>query len=85
MHCRNTFVRFCFPNEEELFWKGYNSIHPNPLISNIEVNKMMSKGLLCLLVSVNDFDHDITFIYSFPVVNELKEVFPYDLSGFPPL
>ena len=63
-------VRFRFPNEEELVWEGYNSIRPNPLISNRKANKMMSKGLLCHLVCVNDLDHNIPSVDSVPVVNE---------------
>ena len=45
---------------------------------------MMSKGLLCHLVSVNDLDHDIRSIDSLPVVNEFQDVFPDDLHGVPP-
>ena len=66
------------------FWEGYNSKHPNPLISNLKSNKMMSKGLLCHIVSVNDSDHDIPSIDSVPVVNEFLDVFPHDLPGVPP-
>ena len=45
----------------------------------------MAKGLLCLLVSVNDLDHDVPFIDSVPVVNEFLDVFPEDFPGVPPL
>ena len=62
-------VRLCFLNEQELVYEGYNSILHNSLISNLKVNKMISKGLLCHLVSVNDLDHDISSIDSVPVVN----------------
>ena len=44
LDCRSRVVRFCFPNEKELVWEGYNSSHPNPLILNLKANKMMSKG-----------------------------------------
>ena len=46
---------------------------------------MMSKGLLCHLVSVNDLDHDIPSIDSVPVVNEFLDVFLEYLRGVPPL
>ena len=46
---------------------------------------MMSKGLLCNLVSVNDLNHDIPSIDSVPVVNDFLDVFPKDLSGVPSL
>ena len=60
--CRRV-VRFCFPDEEKLLWEGYNSSHPNPLISNPKANKIMSEGLLCYLVSYNELDHDISSIH----------------------
>ena len=62
LDCGSRVVRFCFPNKEELVWEGYNSSRPNPFISNINANKMMSKGLLCHIVSVNALDHDIPSI-----------------------
>ena len=62
MDCLIRVKSFCFPNKEEQVWEGYNSSRPNPLISNLKSNKMMSKGLLCHLVSVNDLDHDIPSI-----------------------
>ena len=74
MDCRNRAVRFSFPNEVKLVWEGYNSSHSSPFISNLKANKMMSKGLLCHLMSVNDLDHDIPSKYSVPVVNEFQDV-----------
>ena len=64
--------------------EGYDSSRPNSLISKLKANKMISKGLLCHLVSVNDLDHDISSIESVPVVNEFHDVFPDDLPGVPP-
>ena len=46
---------------------------------------MMSKGLFCHLVSVNDLDHDIPSIDSLPIVGEFQDVFPDDFPGVPPL
>ncbi|XP_069152666.1 uncharacterized protein [Solanum lycopersicum] len=85
LDCRSRVVRFRFPNKEKLVWEGYNPTRPNPLISNLKANKMMAKGLLCHLVSVNDLDHDVPSIDSVPVVNEFLDVFPEDLPGVPPL
>ena len=81
---RSRVARFCFPNEEELVLEGYNSSRPNPLISNLKVNKIMSKELLCHIMSVNDLDHDIHSIESVRVVNEFLDVFPDDFLGVPP-
>ena len=83
LDCRSRVVRFCFPNEEEIVWEGYNLSRPNPLISKLNAIKMMSKGLLCHIVSVNDLDHDIPSIDSVPVVSEFLDVFPEDLPGVP--
>ena len=85
MYCRNRVVTFSFPKDEELVRDGYNSTRPYPLISNFKSNIMISKGLLCHLVSVNDLDHDIPSIDSVPVVNEFQDVFPDDFHGVPPL
>ena len=53
IYCRGRVVRFCYTNEKYLVWEGFNLSHPNPLILNLMDNKIMSKGLLCHLVSVN--------------------------------
>ena len=45
---------------------------------------MMSNGLLCHLVSVNDLHHDILSKDLVPVVNEFQDVFPYDFLGVSP-
>ena len=55
------------------------------LISNPKANKMMSKGFLCHLVSVNDLYHNSPSIDSVPLVNEFQDVFPDDLPRVPPL
>ena len=77
-------MRFRVPNEEELVWEGYNSSRPNPVISNLKANKMMSNGLLCNLVSFNDSDCDIPSIELVHVVNEFLDVFPDDFPGVSP-
>ena len=85
MDCRCRVVRFCFPNEIKMVWQGYNSSLPNPLISNLKANKMMSKGLLCHLVSVNYLDHDIPSIESLPVVMSSQMCFLMIFLEFLPL
>ena len=70
LDCRSRVVSFRFPNEEELVLEGYNSSRPNPLILNLKASKMMSKGLLCHLVSVINFDHDVPSIDLVPIVKE---------------
>ena len=82
--CRSRVVRFYFPNKLELVREEYDSSHSGPLISNLKANKMIYKGSLFHLVSVNDLDHEIPFIDSVPVVNEFPDVFPDNFSGVPP-
>ena len=84
MDCRSRVVRFCFPKKVELVLEGYNLSRPNPLISNLKANKLMSKELLCHLLSVNDLDHDIPSIDLVSVVNEFPDVFPNELPRVPP-
>ena len=71
--------------KEELVCEGYNSSRPNPLISNLKANKIISNRLFCHLVSVNDLDHDIPSTDLVPLVNEFLDVFPKELPGDPPL
>ena len=65
-------------------WLGIE-ISQRQTFANLKANKMMSKGLLCHLLSVNDLDHDIPSIVLEYVVNEFLDVFPQDLPGVPPL
>ena len=77
-------MRFHFPNEEELFWEGYNSSHPNLLISKLKTNKILSKGLLCHIVTVSDLDHDVSSIDLVPGVNDFPDLILDDLLRVPP-
>ena len=84
MDYRIRVVRFCFPNEKELVLEGYNSSCPNPLISILMANKIISKRLLCQIVSVIDLYHAIPSIDSVRVVNEFVDAFTDDFLGVPP-
>ena len=77
-------MRFSFPNEEELVLEGYSSSCPNPLISILMANKIISKRLLCQIVSVIDLYHAIPSIDSVRVVNEFVDAFTDDFLGVPP-
>ena len=85
MDCHSRVVTFRLPNELDLVLEGYNLSCSSPLISILKANKMISKVLLCYLVSVNDLDHYITSIDSVPVVNVFQDVFPNDFPRVPPL
>ena len=82
--CCSRVMRFHFPNELELVWEGYNSSRSTLLISNLKDLKMITKGFLCHLVSVNDLDNDIPFIDSVHVVHEFQNAFLDDFPRVPP-
>ena len=42
---KNSVVRFQFPNELELKWKGRGSNNTSQIVSNLKAKKMLSKGL----------------------------------------
>ena len=45
MDCRNRVLRFQFPNELEVRWKGRGLNQTSQIVSILKANKMLSKGL----------------------------------------
>ncbi|KAH0636085.1 hypothetical protein KY290_036497 [Solanum tuberosum] len=82
--CRTRIVRFQFPDEPILEWKGSSLAHMDRFISYLKARKMISKGYLYHLVRVKDSSSESPTLESVPVVNEFPEVFPDDLPGVPP-
>ncbi|KAH0719580.1 hypothetical protein KY285_015611 [Solanum tuberosum] len=82
--CRTSIVRFQFPDEPILEWKGSSLASMGRFISYLKARKMISKGYLYHLVRVKDSSFKTATLESVPVVNEFPEVFPNDLPGVPP-
>nr|XP_016455770.1 PREDICTED: uncharacterized protein LOC107779799 [Nicotiana tabacum] len=81
--CRAKLVRFHFPGEPVLEWKGNAATPKGKFISYLRARKFIAKGCIYHLVHVRDIDKEPATLQSVPIVNEFLTVFPDELPGIP--
>ncbi|XP_070055873.1 uncharacterized protein [Nicotiana tomentosiformis] len=81
---RTKTIRFEFPNESLMEWKGEDVVPKGRFISYLKATKMINKWCMYHLVQATDTNVEAPTLESVPVVNEFPEVFPDELHGIPP-
>ncbi|XP_060185837.1 uncharacterized protein LOC132615291 [Lycium barbarum] len=84
VHCRMKMVRFQFPGEPVLEWKGNTASPKGRFICYLKARKMITKGCIYHLVRVQYVEAKPPTLQSVPVVNEFPDVFLEELPGLPP-
>ncbi|XP_070014201.1 uncharacterized protein [Nicotiana sylvestris] len=83
LDCHAKIVRFQFPNEEVLEWKGSSASLVGKFISHLKAQRMIDKGCLAYLAHIINPESEPPTLQSVPVVREFPEVFSDDLLGLP--
>ncbi|XP_070048997.1 uncharacterized protein [Nicotiana tomentosiformis] len=84
LDCRIRTIRFKFPNELVIEWKGDDVVPKGRFIYYLKATKIINKGCSYHLVLVTDIDVEAPTLESVPIVNEFPRVFPDELMGIQP-
>ncbi|XP_070007457.1 uncharacterized protein [Nicotiana sylvestris] len=82
--CHTKMVRFQFPGEPVIEWKGNIATPKGRFISYLKARKMISKGYIYHFFHVRDVEAKPPTLQSILVVKEFPDVFLDELPGLPP-
>ncbi|XP_043717500.1 uncharacterized protein LOC122665416 [Telopea speciosissima] len=82
--CAERKILFRTREDNEFVFKGSKSKKPkNPIISALQVQKLLAQGCQCYLASIMDTEAKITPMEEKSVVRDFPDVFPKDLTRLP--
>ncbi|XP_070010061.1 uncharacterized protein [Nicotiana sylvestris] len=81
LDCRTRVVRFEFPNELVIEWKGDDVVPKGRFISYLNSTKMIKNGCIYHLVRFTDKNVEVPTLEYVRVMNEFLEVFADELPG----
>ena len=82
--CGSRVIHFCPDGRPEFEFMGSRGETSIPLISSLEVTKLLNEGCQAFLAAVVDTTIGEPKLENIPVMFEFSDVFPQELSGLPP-
>ena len=84
VNCYTREVVFELPGSEKVVFYGEQQGVPSCLVSAVTAFKMIKDGCTAYLAHVIDSSQSAKELNDIPAVSEFPDVFPEELSGFPP-